>query len=67
MNTMYRVDFAMNNKCRYTKTIEALDKAFDYEYIHADMGLPDISRLFETYLTKLFGLFSSKVIKIKKK
>jgi|GEM_PF-1965256 len=31
MNTMYRVDFTMKNKSRYTKTIEALDKAFDCE------------------------------------
>lgn len=38
-----------------------------HELIHADMGLPDISRSFETYLTKLIGHFSSKVIKVKKK
>ena len=43
MNTMYRVDFAMNNKCRYTKTIEAHDKAFHCENIHSDIGLSDVS------------------------
>lgn len=37
-----------------------------HEIIHADTGYPDISRLFESKLTKYIGLFAAKVIKAKK-
>ena len=37
-----------------------------HELTHADSGWPDICRPFESQLTKLIGLFASKVIKTKK-